>query len=158
MEGLLRDIPSTVVYIDDILVTGETEEEHLQNIDKVLTRLGEENLTLKKGKCQFLLDKVEYLGHSISANGLEPTETKVRAIRIPWAFDLSKWFRTNRDQGQSHQRSPSASECTTVALISRNGELLWQVHQGRIEQSSTTVSVTSKEDPMEMGDPREKSL
>ena len=81
MEGLLRDIPSTVVYIDDILVTGETEEEHLQNIDKVLTRLGEENLTLKKGKCQFLLDKVEYLGHSISANGLEPTETKVRAIR-----------------------------------------------------------------------------
>ncbi len=83
MEGLLRDIPSTVVYIDDILVTGETEEEHLQNIDKVLTRLGEENLALKKGKCQFLLDKVEYLGHSISANGLEPTETKVRAIRIP---------------------------------------------------------------------------
>ncbi len=129
MEGLLRDIPSTVVYIDDILVTGETEEEHLQNIDKVLTRLGEENLILKKGKVSV----------STGQGG------------IPWAFDLSKWFRTNRDQGQSHQRSPSASECTTVALISRNGELLWQVHQGRIEQSSTTVSVTSKEDPMEMG-------
>ncbi len=94
MEGLLRDIPSTVVYIDDILVTGETD---LQNIDKVLTRLGEENLTLKKGKCQFLLDKVEYLGHSISANGLEPTERP------------------------RSEPSESASECTTVALISRNG-------------------------------------
>ena len=81
MEGLLRDIPSTVVYIDDILITGTTEEEHLQNIDKVLTRLGEEGLTLKKGKCQFLLDKVEYLGHSISEDGLQPTENKVRAIR-----------------------------------------------------------------------------
>ena len=67
MEGLLRDIPSTVVYIDDILIIGKTEEEHLQKIDKVLTRLGEEGVILKKkGKCQFLLEKVEYLGHSIS--------------------------------------------------------------------------------------------
>ena len=81
MEGLLRDIPPTVVYIDDILITGTTEEEHLQNIHKVLTRLGEEGVTLKKGKCQFLLDKVDYLGHSISEDGLQPTENKVRAIR-----------------------------------------------------------------------------
>ena len=48
MEGLLRDIPSTVVYLDDILITGKTEEEHLQNIDEVMTRLEDEGLTLKK--------------------------------------------------------------------------------------------------------------
>ena len=47
-EGLLRDIPSTVVYIDDILITGEMEEEHLHNIDTVMSRLKEEGLTLKK--------------------------------------------------------------------------------------------------------------
>ena len=47
MEGLLRDIPSAIAYIDDILVTGKTEEEHLNNLDKVLTHL-EEDLTLKK--------------------------------------------------------------------------------------------------------------
>ena len=48
MEGLLRDIPSTVVYLNDILITGKTEEEHLQNIDDVMTRLEDEGLTLKK--------------------------------------------------------------------------------------------------------------
>ena len=60
MGGLLRDIASTVVYLDDILITGKTEEEHLQNIE-VMTRLENEGLTLKKEKCQFMLDKVEYL-------------------------------------------------------------------------------------------------
>ena len=71
MEGLLRDIPSTVVYLDDILITVKTEEEHLQNIDEVMTRLEDEGLTLKKEKCQLMLDKVEYLGHTISADGLK---------------------------------------------------------------------------------------
>ena len=80
-EGLLRYIPSTVVYIDDILITGETEEEHLHNIDTVMSRLKEEGLTLKKSKCHFLLEKVEYLGHTISEKGLQPTDDKIRAIR-----------------------------------------------------------------------------
>ena len=59
----------------------QTEEEHLNNLDKVLTHLKEEGLTLKKEKCQFLLRKVEYLGHIISPEGLQPTKTKVRAIK-----------------------------------------------------------------------------
>ena len=80
MEGLLRDIPSTVVYIDDILVTGSTEEEHLQNLEAVLSRLEEEGLTLKKEKCQFMMEEVEYLGHVISAEGLRPATSKARAI------------------------------------------------------------------------------
>ena len=48
MEGLLRDIPSAISYIDNILVTGKMEEEYLNNLDKVLTCLEEESLTLRK--------------------------------------------------------------------------------------------------------------
>lgn len=80
MESLLGDIPSTVVYIDDILVTGKDEQDHLKNLDAVLTRLKEEGLTLKKQKCQFLLEKLDYLGHTISETGLQPAEDKTRAI------------------------------------------------------------------------------
>lgn len=80
MEGLLQDIPGVVVYLDDILVTGVTQESHLKTLDEVLVRLKEAGLRLKRGKCTFLADEVEYLGHKVDAQGLHPTEIKVKAI------------------------------------------------------------------------------
>ena len=68
------------MYIDDILVTGKSEEEHLQTVDEVLSRLEAAGLRLKRDKCTFMLPSVEYLGHTISAEGLQPTTEKVRAI------------------------------------------------------------------------------
>lgn len=80
IESILRGIPQVCVYLDDILVTGKTEAEHLQNLERVLTRLEEAGMRLKQEKCAFLLDSVEYLGHNISAEGLRPTQEKVCAI------------------------------------------------------------------------------
>ena len=80
MENLLQGIPHTSVYLDDILVTGSTEEEHLRNLDQVLTRLEDAGMRLKRSKCEFMLSEVEYLGHRISSRGLQPTEEKVRAV------------------------------------------------------------------------------
>lgn len=80
IEGILLGIPLVCVYLDDILVTGKTEEEHLQRLDDVLARLEEAGLRLKEEKCFFMLPSVEYLGHNISAEGLRPTQDKVRAI------------------------------------------------------------------------------
>lgn len=81
MEGLLQGIPHVSIYLDDILVTGPTESEHLSTLDQVLSRLETAGLRLKRNKCAFMLPSVEYLGHKISAEGLQPTEEKVRAIR-----------------------------------------------------------------------------
>ena len=80
IEGILRGIPQVCVYLDDILVTGKTEAQHLQNLELVLTRLEEAGMRLKQEKCAFLLDLVEYLGHNISTEGLRPTQEKVHAI------------------------------------------------------------------------------
>ena len=80
MENLLQGIPGVCVYIDDILVTGRTEEEHLDNLTEVLCRLAEAGMRLKKGKCAYLLPAVKYLGHTISAEGLSTSEAKVRGI------------------------------------------------------------------------------
>ena len=80
MENILCDIPHVCVHIDDILITGKTETDHLETLDKVLQRLGEAGLKLKRNKCSFMLSSVEYLGHSISAEGLRPTKEKIRAI------------------------------------------------------------------------------
>ena len=66
--------------MDDILVTGRNEKEHLQNLEAVLTRLENEGLTLKKPKCKFMMEMIEYLGHIISAQGLHTSKSKTKAI------------------------------------------------------------------------------
>ena len=79
------------VYLDDILVTGATEQEHLENLDTVLSRLETAGMRLKRNKCAFLLSAVEYLGHKISAKGLQPTDDKIQAIRrAPAPADVSQ--------------------------------------------------------------------
>ena len=80
MENLLQGVPQVCVYIDDILVTGSSMEEHLHHLDEVLSRLERAGMRLKDGKCVFLMPEVEYLGHRISSQGLQPLESKVRAI------------------------------------------------------------------------------
>ena len=91
MEGILKGIPYVHVYLDDILVTGTSESEHLQILEQVLTRLEEVGIRLKESKCQFLLPSVEYLGYRISGNGIQPTEEKLRAIKdAPTPRDLSQ--------------------------------------------------------------------
>ena len=72
MESILNGIPGVVVYIDDILVTGATEEEHLAHLEEVLRRLEEAGLRLKRNKCVFMAPFVVYLGHVINAQGLHP--------------------------------------------------------------------------------------
>ena len=80
METLLKDLPMTCVYIYDILVRGNTPQDHLNNLTAVLTRLQEVGLRLKREKYSFCVSEVEYLGHIISAEGLKPSPNKIKAI------------------------------------------------------------------------------
>ena len=91
MENLLQGLPQVSVYLDDILVAGKTEAEHHQNLKEVLTRLEQAGVRLKRSKCSFMLASVEYLGHQISAQGLQPTGEKVKAIKeAPAPKDVSQ--------------------------------------------------------------------
>lgn len=80
MEQILQGIPGVAVFMDDIELTGSTTEEHLDRLNQVLQRLEEYGLRLKKSKCEFLKDSVEYLGHIIDKDGLHPVPGKVKAI------------------------------------------------------------------------------
>ena len=81
MESLMQGLPHVVVYIDDILVTESTEEEHLRTLEEVLDRLEKAGARLKREKCRFMLPMMEYLGHQISADGLQPTDAKIKALK-----------------------------------------------------------------------------
>ena len=58
--------------MNDIELTGETEEEHFDRLDEVLHRLQNHGLRLQKAKCEFMKDRVEYLGHIIDKDGFHP--------------------------------------------------------------------------------------
>ena len=74
MESLFQGCKGVAIYLDDILVTGSTVEDHLANLDKVLSILATAGLKLNKAKCAFL-------GHLIDGNGIHPTKEKVKAIQ-----------------------------------------------------------------------------
>ena len=80
METLLQAIPGVVVYLDDILITGTNKQEHLSNLDKVLTNLEEAGLRLNKDKCRFMQAEVVYLGHVIDRTRLHPDKGPIQAI------------------------------------------------------------------------------
>ena len=80
MEATLQGLPMVCVYLDDILVSGKTQQEHLGNLHEVLTHLESAGLRLKREKCTFCQSEVTYLGHIISADGLKPSPNKVKAV------------------------------------------------------------------------------
>ena len=73
MDSLVQGLPRVSPYLDDILVSGVDEEDHLNNLYKVLQSLDSAGLTFKKSKCVFGLDSIEYLDHIIDKNGLHFT-------------------------------------------------------------------------------------
>ena len=66
--------------LDDIIVTGSTEEEHLRNLQALLCCLREHGIHLNQAKCEFMKPQVEYLGHRIDAEGIHATDSKLDAI------------------------------------------------------------------------------
>jgi hypothetical protein len=81
MEGVLRDIPNVLVYIDDLLVHTDTREKHLQVLDQVLARLHKNHLKINLEKCVFGNKEVSYLGFTLTPDGIKPRKNKLKAIK-----------------------------------------------------------------------------
>ena len=71
-----------LVYLDDIVVFSKDFESHLSNLAMVFKALVKHNLKLKLGKCYFFKDRINYLGHVISQNGVEPDFKKIKSISL----------------------------------------------------------------------------
>ena len=69
-----------VVFVDDILIYSKTKEEHEDHLRIVLQTLREYQLYTKFSKCEFLLTKVKFLGHVVSASGVSMDSEKVEVV------------------------------------------------------------------------------
>lgn len=80
MDVILQGLDGVICYLDDIMVTGKTESEHLDNLTNLFRRFREHGVQVKSSKCNLMRDNVQYLGHRIDAQGLHATDDKIKAI------------------------------------------------------------------------------
>ena len=82
METVLQGLQwkSCLVYLDDVVIFGRSEDELIARMDEVFTRLGRAGLKLKPRKCKFFARETEYLGHVVSEAGVAVSPDKITAI------------------------------------------------------------------------------
>ena len=69
-----------MVFVDDILIYSQSEEEHEDHLRIALQALREHQLYAKFSKCEFWLTEVKFLGHVMSASGVSVDPKKVEAV------------------------------------------------------------------------------
>lgn len=83
MDDVLHEYIGKIcyVYIDDIIVFGETLEEQLSNLKIILETLRNANFKIQLDKSEWLKPEVEFLGFIVSRNGLKPNPKKIESIQ-----------------------------------------------------------------------------
>jgi hypothetical protein len=82
--------PGLIVYLDDILIYAETEEEHDHIVTEVLKYLAENGLAILQDKCFWCTTQVDFLGYIISKDGIEMAQDKVQCI---WDWERPRSLR-----------------------------------------------------------------
>ena len=81
MKKILGATSNVLVYLDDIIIYSADFDSHLKHLDTVLDRLMSFDLICKLKKCSFAYNKIKFLGHFISEDGIQPDPTKIFAIQ-----------------------------------------------------------------------------
>ena len=80
INDILRGCNFAMGYLDDIIIYSRSEQEHLEHLEEIFIRLKTAGLKLKLEKCCFFKKHIQYLGHLISADGIQPLPEKLESI------------------------------------------------------------------------------
>lgn len=95
MVEMFSGIEGVIIYIDDIVVFGRTQEEHDKRLQQVLDVLKRNNAKLNKSKCVIGASEIEILGFKVNANGINASQDKIDAIerfRLPASKEEARSF------------------------------------------------------------------
>ena len=81
IDQVLRGLPFTYAYIDDVLIASSNAEQHKEHLRSVLRRLNEYNVVINPLKCICRVKELTFLGHHVSSKGIRPLKDKVQAVR-----------------------------------------------------------------------------
>jgi len=80
MENIIGTCDGVVCFMDDVLVYGDSEDTHDRHLSDVMQRVADAGLKLNKEKCEFRKQSLNFLGHTLSAEGIQPDQSKLSAI------------------------------------------------------------------------------
>ena len=95
MNEILDGLKGVCVYMDDILVHGESMEAHNENLKAVMSRLNEVGLRQNPEKCVYRQSELKFLGHIFSKGGIKADPDSLR----------------NPETCQVHPASTSSDKC-----------------------------------------------
>jgi transposase InsO family protein len=139
------------VYLDDLLVFSRTAEEHLQHLKWVLDRLRTSKLKARDSKCHFFRQKLNFLGHVVSAEGIAPDPAKVSSVtnwptprslfEVRSFLGLANYFRRFIAH-YAHIAAPLTDLLKGCEKADRKGRLL---QQGKLSAAQEEALVTAFE-------------
>ena len=147
IDQTIADLPGVVCYLDDIIITGKTDQEHTANLQKALERLKTAGFHLKREKCKFFQSQVQYLGHIIDKEGIHPVPEKIQAIVDMPKPSNHKKLRSFLGMVNYYDRfAPGlASKCVCLNdLLHKDAKLNWTKKHSQAV-NATKESLTSTE-------------
>lgn len=156
LDDILREYIGKIcfIYIDDIIVFGKNEEEHLANIEKIFKTLELANMKVQLDKCEFMKPEVEFLGFLVSTEGIRANPKKVEAIDN---FPTPKTVRDLRSflgMAGFYRRF-----IKDYAKLAKPLTALLRGEEGRMSKAmSSKIPITLNEDALEALDKIKKTL
>lgn len=83
MDHELRGLKNNIclVYLDDVIISSVSLEDHMKNLKSVFDRIPEANFKIQLDKSAFLKKEVSYFGHVVTTEGVKPNPDKLKAVR-----------------------------------------------------------------------------
>ena len=125
---------SCLVYLDDVIVFSTSFEQHLERLSAVFDRFSEAQLKLKPSKCFLFQRRVHFLGHVVSAAGVEPDPAKVEAVKNwprPSSLTETRAFVGLASYYRNHIRSFADIARPLHALTRKGKRFFWGEAQER---------------------------
>jgi hypothetical protein len=123
-----------VCFVDDILIYSKDKIEHAVHVEKVMEVLRKNELYVNPDKCEWAMDKVSFLGHTISADGVSVDPTKIQVIKdwpVPANVSQLRSFLGMAGYYRSYVPQYSRVVSDLTSLTGNSQEWVWHDAQQR---------------------------
>ena len=139
-----EDIPGVEAYMDELLISGRSMEEHDERLQMVLQAARRNGIKLKPSKCSFKVSEVTFVGHKITQDGLRTDNSKVAAIReMPEPSNRKDLQRFLGMANYLAKFIPNFSSITAPLrdLLKKENEWQWlEIHHKTVEEIKKLVT------------------